>query len=119
VKIDFERMARRARQLTSSGDSVGAMAVTPDGKTLVFVTSGIEGGRSVQSIWSVSLEGAATPRRLTQAGRSGDEDGTPSVQRPVEAPSPTNGPIPTWQSFQLLTPSADCASVFACMSLIP
>ena len=75
VKIDFERMARRARQVTRSGDSVGAMAVTPDGKTLVFVTSGVEGGRRVQSIWSVSLEGSRTPRRLSQSGSSSGEEG--------------------------------------------
>jgi tricorn protease len=80
VQIDFERMARRARQVTRSGDSVGAMAVTPDGKTLVFVTTGVEGGRPVQSIWSVSLEGRQPPRRLTQAGRSSDEDGAPSFR---------------------------------------
>ncbi|HTU92320.1 MAG TPA: S41 family peptidase, partial [Gemmataceae bacterium] len=77
VKIDFDRISRRTRQVTRSGDSVGAMAVAPDGKTLVFATTGVEGGRSVQSIWSVSLEGNPTPRRLTQAGRSSDEEGPP------------------------------------------
>jgi tricorn protease len=75
VKIDFERMARRARQVTRSGDAVGAMAVSPDGKTLVFVTSGVEGGRPVQSIWSVSLEGTQPPRRLSQSGSSSEEEG--------------------------------------------
>jgi tricorn protease len=75
VKIDFERMARRARQLTGSGDAVGALAATPDSKTLVFVTSGVEGGRRVQSIWSVSLEGTQPARRLTQAGSSSGEEG--------------------------------------------
>jgi tricorn protease len=80
VKIDFDHMSRRARQVTRSGDSVGAMAVTPDGKTLVFVTSGVEGGRPVQSIWSVSLEGNATPRRLMQGGRSADEEGPPAAR---------------------------------------
>ncbi|MHB1422040.1 MAG: S41 family peptidase [Gemmataceae bacterium] len=80
VKIDFERMSRRARQVTSSGDSVGAMAVTPDGKTLVFVTRGIEGGRSVQSIWSVSLENSQPARRLTQASSSGEGEATPAFR---------------------------------------
>jgi tricorn protease len=78
VKIDFDRISRRARQVTRSGDTVGAMAVSPDGKTLVFVTSGVEGGRSVQSIWSASLESNQPPRRLTQAGRGSDEEGAPS-----------------------------------------
>ncbi|HEY7327235.1 MAG TPA: S41 family peptidase [Gemmataceae bacterium] len=80
VKIDFDHMSRRARQVTRSGDSVGAMAVSPDGKTLVFATTGVEGGRPVQSIWSVSLEGNPTPRRLTQAGRSSDEEGPPAAR---------------------------------------
>jgi tricorn protease len=80
VKIDFERLSRRARQVTRSGDAVGSMAVTPDGKTLIFVTTGVEGGRSVQSIWSVSLESAQPARRLTQAGRSSDDEGPPSFR---------------------------------------
>ncbi len=66
--------------MTRSGDSVGAMAVSPDGKTLVFVTTGVEGGRPVQSIWSVSLENTQPARRLTQAGRSSDGEGTPSFR---------------------------------------
>ncbi|HEU5432828.1 MAG TPA: hypothetical protein VFU81_14270, partial [Thermomicrobiales bacterium] len=78
VKIDFDRISRRSRQVTRSGDSVGAMAVAPDGKTLVFVTTGVEGGRPVQSIWSVSLESDQPPRRLTQASRSSDEQGPPA-----------------------------------------
>jgi tricorn protease len=80
VKIDFDQIARRARQVTRSGDAVGAMAVSPDGKTLVFVTTGVEGGRSVQSIWSASLESNQPPRRLTQISRSSDEQKTPSFR---------------------------------------
>jgi len=41
VKIDFDHMARRARQVTRSGDTIGAMAVAPDSKSLVFTTTGI------------------------------------------------------------------------------
>jgi tricorn protease len=79
VKIDFDGIARRARQVTQTGDTVGAMAVTPDSKTLVFSTTGVEGGRPVQSVWSVALEGRAEPRRLTQVARSTDEaDGPPA-----------------------------------------
>jgi tricorn protease len=77
VKIDFDRIARRARQLTRSGDMVTGMAVAPDSKSLAFVTSGVEGGRPVQSIWSVSLEGSTVPRRLTQAAQPADAGGPP------------------------------------------
>src|SRR5579871_2095612 len=80
VKIDFDHISRRARQVTRSGDTVGAMAVSPDSKTLVFVTSGIEGGRPVQSIWSASLESDQPARRLTQAGSSSDEAGAPAFR---------------------------------------
>jgi tricorn protease len=80
VKIDFDRISRRARQVTRSGDSIGSTAVSPDGKTLVFVTTGVEGGRPVQSIWSVSLENNQPARRLTQAGRSSDEGGPPAFR---------------------------------------
>jgi tricorn protease len=80
VKIDFDRMSRRARQVTRSGDTVGSMAVTPDGKTLVFTTRGVEGGRTVQSIWSVSLENTQPARRLTQAASAGEEQGAPAFR---------------------------------------
>jgi tricorn protease len=80
VKIDFDHIARRARQVTRSGDSVGAMAVTPDGKTLVFATTGIEGGRPVQSLWSVSLEGGQQARRLTQVSSPTDAEGAPPAR---------------------------------------
>jgi tricorn protease len=77
VKIDFDRMARRARQVTRSGDAITGMAVAPDSKTLVFITTGVEGGRPVQSIWSVALEGRQEPRRLTQASQPADDEGGP------------------------------------------
>jgi tricorn protease len=77
VKIDFDRIARRARQLTRTADMVTGLAVAPDSKSLTFVTTGVEGGRPVQSIWSVSLEGSAVPRRLTQASQPADEQGPP------------------------------------------
>jgi tricorn protease len=78
VKIDFQRMARRARQLTRVGDTIGALAISPDSRMLYFVTSGTEGGRSVQSIWSIGLDGD----RLSRVAQSGtptpDEEGPPT-----------------------------------------
>jgi tricorn protease len=78
VKIDFDRISRRARQLTRTGDAIGSLAVSPDSKTLVFTTSGVEGGRPVQSIWSLALEGRGEAQRLTQAGRPTDAGGPPA-----------------------------------------
>jgi tricorn protease len=76
VKIDFNRIGRRARQLTRTGDSVGAMAISPDSRTLVFSTSGTEGGRSVQSLWSMGLDGERLTR-VTQAGQPAEGDESP------------------------------------------
>jgi tricorn protease len=73
VKIDFDRMARRVRQLTRTGDSIGSMAIAPDSRTLVFTTTGTEGGRSVQSIWSIGLDGDRLTR-LAQGGRQAEEE---------------------------------------------
>jgi tricorn protease len=76
VKIDFDRIDRRARQLTRSGDTVLGLAVAPDSRSVAFVTTGVEGGRPVASIWSVTFEGERTTR-LAQSATPGDEDGGP------------------------------------------
>jgi tricorn protease len=79
VKIDFDGITRRVRQLTRSGDTVGSMAISPDSRTLVFTTSGTEGGRPVNSIWSIGLDGDRL-NRVTQAGQPtpSDQDGPPA-----------------------------------------
>jgi tricorn protease len=76
VKIDFRRIGRRARQLTRTADNIGSMAISPDSSTLAFVTSGTEGGRSVQSIWTMQLDGERLTR-VTQSSAGGDEEGPP------------------------------------------
>jgi len=76
VKIDFDRIERRARQLTRSGDAIREVAVAPDSRSVAFVTGGVEGGRQVQSIWSVTFEGERVTR-LQQSTSQVDEDGGP------------------------------------------
>src|SRR5262249_52962114 len=51
-------------------------AVSPDGRTVIFTTTGTEGGRPVQSIWSVGLDGDRLTR-VVQASRGGDEEDGP------------------------------------------
>jgi tricorn protease len=80
VKIDFDHIGRRARQLTRSGDTVQSLAVAPDSKSVAFVTSGVEGGRPVQSIWSVTFE-VERVTRLTQTTSPAEEDGPPMPAR--------------------------------------
>jgi tricorn protease len=76
VKIDFNRIARRDRQLTRTGDMIGSMAISPDSRNVVFTTSGTEGGRPVQSIWSADLDSEQVTR-ITQSARPTDEEQTP------------------------------------------
>jgi tricorn protease len=52
------------------------VAVAPDGRTVVFSTSGTEGGRPVQSIWSVQIDGDKLTR-VTQAGAPAEDGGGP------------------------------------------
>src|SRR5207253_1982910 len=49
VKIDFNKIERRSRQLTRIGDMITSVAISPDSRTYAFVTMGTEGGRRVQS----------------------------------------------------------------------
>ncbi len=76
VKIDFNNLSRRARQLTRVADNISGLAVAPDSRSVAFVTSGVEGGRRVTSIWSVSLDGG-TPSRIVQASTATEEEGPP------------------------------------------
>ena len=76
VTIDFNHIGRRARQLTRTADAIGGLAVAPDSKTILFTTSGTEGGRSVQSIWSMELDGEQLTR-VTQSTQSTEEEQSP------------------------------------------
>jgi tricorn protease len=75
VRIDFNRMARRTRQLTRTEDNIGAMTISPDSRSLLFVTTGTEGGRPVTSIWSLNLDDERQTRvtQASQPTREGEE----------------------------------------------
>jgi tricorn protease len=68
VKIDFNKIGRRSRPLTKVADDITAIAVSPDSKTVVFITRGTEGGASVQSIWAVSIDGGPAMRVVQAPG---------------------------------------------------
>jgi tricorn protease len=76
VKIDFDTIGRRSRQLTRTSDTITSLALSPDGKTVGFATTGIEGGRRVQSLWALSVDGEKQVR-LAQGGQSTEADGPP------------------------------------------
>ncbi|HYT88727.1 MAG TPA: S41 family peptidase [Gemmataceae bacterium] len=73
VKIDFDRIGRRARQLTRTGDSITAMTLSPDGRLVFFATTGIEGGRPVQSLWAAGIDGDKVTR-IAQAAQVTPDD---------------------------------------------
>jgi len=77
VKIDFNKIERRSRQLTRIADTITSVAISPDSRTYAFVTMGTEGGRRVQSIWTMGPEGDRLSR-LTQAAPSTDSEDAPA-----------------------------------------
>ena len=77
VKIDFKKIGRRVRQLTRVADSITGLMPAPDGRTVVFATSGVEGGRNVQSLWSLAVEGGKPAARIAQSAPAMDEDDGP------------------------------------------
>jgi tricorn protease len=77
VKIDFDRITRRVRQLTRLADNIGSVAVSPDGQVVAFSTFGTEGGRSAQSLWTINIDGDRQTR-VTQSGTpTAEEEQTP------------------------------------------
>ena len=72
-------MERRSRQITRSADTISGMALTPDGKSVLFVTNGVEGGRPVNSIWTATLDGEKVTR-VTQSSSPADDAGGPPTR---------------------------------------
>lgn len=72
INIDWPGLKRRTRQLTRMPSSVFNFAITPDSRTIVFVTSELAGQRNVPVIYSIQEDG----RRLTRiaTGQGGTDD---------------------------------------------
>src|SRR4029079_10399402 len=71
INIDWAGLKRRTRQLTRMPSSVFNYDVTPDSRTIVFVTSELAGLRTAPVIYSIQEDG----RRLTRvtAGQGGGD----------------------------------------------
>jgi tricorn protease len=80
VKIDWNKIGRRARQITRTADTIMGLAVSPDSSTVAFSTTGTEGGRPVQSLWTMPLDGER-PARAAQSSRSNEDEGPPAGGR--------------------------------------
>ena len=75
VKIEWDGLAKRIRQLTRLADSVVTFAPSPDSRQIAYVTMG-DGGAS---LWVVNENGEGSSR-LTQSASS-SEDGAPGPGR--------------------------------------
>lgn len=76
VKIDFEGIDHRARQLTRLTDNVFGPVSAPDSRSYAFVSASQEEGRMVSSIYTIQADGEGL-RRITQARPPGGEEGGP------------------------------------------
>ncbi|HWQ03356.1 MAG TPA: S41 family peptidase [Candidatus Nitrosotenuis sp.] len=78
VKIEWEGIARRIRQITRISDNISTAVPAPDSRSYVFVASGTEQGRPVTAIYSIQANGEQM-RRITQAQPpAGDGGGPPA-----------------------------------------
>jgi len=66
VKIDWEGLERRIRQVTRITDNITTAVAAPDSRSYVFVATGDEDGRIVSSIYTIQATGDQM-RRLTQS----------------------------------------------------
>jgi len=77
VKIDWDGIDRRVRQLTRLADGITTAAISPDSRTYAFVASGDTDGRPVFLLYSMQENGDQL-RRLTQSqGADPDAEGGP------------------------------------------
>jgi tricorn protease len=80
VKIEWDGLDRRVRQITRSGDSVFSAAPSPDSRTYAFVATsgggGEEGGPSGAALYTIGEDGERLTR-LATAAPSDASDGAP------------------------------------------
>src|SRR5262245_1987127 len=74
INIDWAGLKRRTRQLTRMPSSVFNYTVTPDSRTIVFVTSELAGLRNTPVIYSIQEDGRRL-NRVTAGQGGGDNEG--------------------------------------------
>ncbi len=76
VKIDFDGINRRSRQITRLSDNVTAVTVSPDSRTYAFVAIADQDGRPVSTLYTIAEDGVL-PTVVTTATRApeGEEGG--------------------------------------------
>ncbi|HET7039186.1 MAG TPA: hypothetical protein VFH97_04820, partial [Gemmatimonadales bacterium] len=74
VEIDWPGLERRTRQITRMPSAISTFGVTPDGKTLVFVTSEPSGQRTQPALYTIGVDGEKLTRVLAGGGGGGDDE---------------------------------------------
>jgi len=77
VRIDFEDIEHRAKQVTAFDEGIGEYLLLPDGKTFVFGTRSL----GQWDIWSVSADGGSLTRLTTGLGSFGGFRAAPLTNR--------------------------------------
>ncbi|MBO0719342.1 MAG: PD40 domain-containing protein, partial [Blastocatellia bacterium] len=77
INIDWAGLKRRTRQLTHMPTSVFNYAITPDSRTIVFVTSEQAGLRNTPVIYSIQEDGRRLNRIASGQIREDGEEGQP------------------------------------------
>lgn len=81
VKIDWDGLPKRIRQLTRLADNVSSFAVSPDSRQIAFVASGQQDGRFVSALWTVQQNGEGLTRVVQAQPPSSGEGGLPERGR--------------------------------------
>ncbi len=77
VKIDWDGIERRVRQLTRLSDNIVTVAPSPDSRSYAFVASGDDAGRQTFMLYTIQENGDQL-RRITQSqGPDPDAEGPP------------------------------------------
>jgi tricorn protease len=74
VKIEWDGLDRRIRQVTRTSDAVSSVAPSPDSRTYAFTAFGEQDGRFSGGLYTVGDDGQRVTR-VAQAAPAGDEDG--------------------------------------------
>lgn len=84
VKIDWDGIERRIRQVTRLSDNVSTAVPAPDSRTYAFVAVGEVDDRTVWSLYTIQEDGEQM-RRLTQS-QPAPEDGPPTFFAGISSP---------------------------------
>ncbi|HLJ89677.1 MAG TPA: S41 family peptidase [Candidatus Angelobacter sp.] len=74
VKIDFDSITRRSRQITHLSDNITASAISPDSRTYAFVAVGDRDGRPSATLYTIPEDGTQVTT-VTTSGRGDNEEG--------------------------------------------